>query len=169
MKKYKKLLILLLIILIVVFIVSELLLAQNKEGKNNMNFEVKKTEAEWKQILTPEEYNVLREKGTERPHTGEYNLNFEDGKYYCKGCGNLLFSSDTKFNAHCGWPSFYDVEKDSNIILKEDKTFGMTRTEVLCAKCGGHLGHVFDDGPKPTGQRYCINSVSISFIKDTIK
>lgn len=156
-----------LIIVSVIFIAKRFLLAQDDEG--DMNFEIQKSEEEWKAELTPEEYNVLREKGTERPHTGEYNLHFEDGSYSCRACGNMLFSSDTKFDSHCGWPSFYDVEKNESIVLIEDRSFGMVRTEVLCAKCGGHLGHVFDDGPKPTGLRYCINSVSISFKKDSTK
>lgn len=165
MQNYIRFFSIFLIIMAVVFVAKRFLNSQEIK-KQDMNYEVQKSEAEWKEQLTPEEYNVLREKGTERPHTGEYNLHFEDGNYNCRGCGNLLFSSDTKFDSHCGWPSFYDVEKNDAIILKEDRSYGMVRTEVLCAKCGGHLGHVFDDGPQPTGLRYCINSVSISFKKD---
>lgn len=131
---------------------------------NNMNDKYQKTEDEWKQILSPDEFMVLRKKGTERPHTGEYNLHFKDGVYLCKGCGNKLFDSDTKFESHCGWPSFSDVSNNNAVREIKDTTHGMIRTEVVCAKCGGHLGHVFDDGPIPTGLRYCINSVSIDFM-----
>ncbi len=125
--------------------------------------EVQKTDEEWMEQLTPEEYRVLREKGTERPFTGQYYLHKEKGVYVCAGCGEELFSSDTKFDSGCGWPSFYDAENKSKIDYIEDHSHGMYRIEVVCAKCGGHLGHVFEDGPKPTGQRYCINSVSIKF------
>lgn len=141
-----------------------------KAQKNNIKmedtlkrYEINKTEDEWKNILTPEEFNVIRQKGTEYPGTGEYNLFFEDGYYKCKACGNLLFASDTKFQSHCGWPSFYDIINNNAIKEIKDTSHNMIRTEVVCAKCGGHLGHVFDDGPNPTGLRYCINSVSIQF------
>lgn len=130
-----------------------------------MNFEIIKSDAEWKEILSPDEYHILRKKGTERPYTGEYNMHFEDGIYTCKGCGNVLFDSETKFESHCGWPSFYDVKNNKAIKEITDTSHGMIRTEVVCSKCGGHLGHVFDDGPNPTGLRYCINSVSIDFKK----
>ena len=135
--------------------------------KNTMNDtnKVVKTEEEWKKILSPEQYEVLREKGTERPFTGEYYLHTEKGMYVCAGCGAELFKSDTKFDAGCGWPSFSDVVDSSKVVYTKDKTLGMIRTEITCAKCGGHLGHVFDDGPAPTGLRYCINSVSIEFKK----
>jgi peptide-methionine (R)-S-oxide reductase len=139
---------------------------KNKEKKSDdtlMTFEVFKTDEEWKKLLTPEEYLVLRKKGTERPFTGKYDLHFQDGIYSCKACGNVLFKSDNKFNSHCGWPSFSDVVDKSSIKEITDTTHGMLRTEIVCAKCGGHLGHVFDDGPNPTGLRYCINSVSIDF------
>ncbi len=129
-------------------------------------YKVEKTDAEWKQILTPEQYQVLRNKGTERPHTGEYDEHFEKGYYICVACSSKLFSSNTKFDAHCGWPSFFAPEDSAAIEYVMDYTHGMVRTEVLCANCGGHLGHVFEDGPKPTGQRYCINSVSLGFIKE---
>lgn len=131
-----------------------------------MNFEINKTEEEWKKQLSAEQYYILREKGTERPNTGKYNKHTEKGTYVCVACGNELFTSDSKFDAHCGWPSFYKSLAKDKIIEKPDYAHGMIRTEILCAKCGGHLGHVFDDGPKPTGLRYCVNSVSIEFIPD---
>ncbi|WP_396180587.1 peptide-methionine (R)-S-oxide reductase MsrB [Flavobacterium sp.] len=132
--------------------------------KDAMEFKIVKTDVEWKVQLTPEEYAVLREKGTERPYTGEYDKHFEKGMYVCAACENPLFTSDTKFDSHCGWPSFDESIKGSTIYHK-DVSYGMIRTEVMCAKCGGHLGHVFDDGPKETtGQRYCTNSVSIKFL-----
>jgi methionine-R-sulfoxide reductase len=139
---------------------------QSKHPKgNNMAEKINKTDKEWKEVLTAEQYNVLREKGTERPFTGKYWNFDEDGIYRCAACGEILFDSKTKFDAGCGWPSFSDVALGKNVILKDDYSHGMHRTEVLCAKCGGHLGHVFDDGPKPTGQRYCINSAAIEFKK----
>ncbi|MCX7875576.1 MAG: peptide-methionine (R)-S-oxide reductase MsrB [Melioribacteraceae bacterium] len=124
-----------------------------------------KTEEEWKKILTEEQYYVLREKGTERPFTGKYWNHFEKGVYKCAACGEVLFESETKFDAGCGWPSFYESIDKNKIIEKDDFSFGMHRIEVMCKNCGGHLGHVFNDGPKPTGLRYCINSVSIKFEK----
>jgi peptide-methionine (R)-S-oxide reductase len=135
-----------------------------QKGKT-MEGKILKSENEWKEILNPEQYHVLREKGTERPFTGEYwNFN-EKGNYKCAACGQILFNSDTKFDAGCGWPSFYDVVNNKNVILKDDFSFGMHRIEVMCGNCQSHLGHLFDDGPKPTGQRYCINSISIKFEK----
>src|SRR5690606_6525423 len=128
------------------------------------NGKLQKTDAEWKQVLTEEQYEVLRQKGTERPFTGEYYKHFENGVYVCAGCGNPLFKSDAKFDSSCGWPSF-DQAIEKSVIYKEDNSYGMQRTEVMCANCGGHLGHVFDDGPKETtGNRFCTNSVSIRFI-----
>lgn len=125
---------------------------------------VVKTDAQWRAELTPEQYEVLRQKGTERPHTGEYVNNFAKGKYVCAACGNVLFGSDSKFESDCGWPSFDKAIKGS-VIYESDNSLGMERTEVMCASCGGHLGHVFDDGPQETtGQRYCTNSVSVKFI-----
>lgn len=136
-----------------------------KSKEKKMENKIVRTEEEWKKILTPEQYRVLREKGTERAYTGEYWNHFEEGVYKCAGCGAELFSSDTKFDSHCGWPSYFTPLAGDRVVYKEDRSYGMIRTEVLCAKCGGHLGHVFDDGPEPTGLRYCINSVSLVFEK----
>ena len=120
---------------------------------------------QWKKLLTPEQYRVLREKGTERAFTGEYDQFFQPGTYVCAACGAELFSSDTKFDSGCGWPAFYAAKAGDRVKLIKDYSLGMVRTEVECAKCGGHLGHIFDDAPQtPTGERYCINSVSLKFI-----
>ena len=123
-----------------------------------------KTDAEWKKKLTPEQYRVLRQCGTELPFTGKWLHNKDTGMYTCAACGKALFTSDTKFDSHSGWPSFYDA-KNGAVEFKEDHVLGMTRIEVRCAKCGGHLGHVFNDGPQPTGKRYCINSAALGFEK----
>ena len=125
-----------------------------------------KDEAAWREELTGEEFYVLREKGTERAFTGEYWNVWENGTYHCRGCGELLFQSDTKFDAGCGWPSFDRPATDGVVAEARDASHGMIRTEVLCHKCGGHLGHVFPDGPTETGQRYCINSLSIKLKED---
>ena len=130
-----------------------------------MDEKIKKTEEEWKLELDPESYYVLREKGTERAFTGEYYKNKDAGTYVCKACGTPLFSSDTKYESGSGWPSFYDAVDKGVIETKADYSHGMSRTEITCAKCGGHLGHLFDDGPNPTGQRYCVNSLSLDFKK----
>ena len=133
----------------------------NSTNTTTMKFPLQRTEEEWRKLLTPEQYHVLREAGTERAFTGKYWDTKTPGEYHCAACGEILFKSDDKFDSHCGWPSFSEVAEQGKVIERVDKTYGMSRTEVLCANCGSHLGHVFDDGPGAKGLRYCINSASI--------
>jgi methionine-R-sulfoxide reductase len=134
-----------------------------------MSTELPKTEGEWKKKLSDEQYYVLREKGTERPFTGKFYLHKDKGVYTCAACGNELFTSDMKFDSHCGWPSFDREIKGGKIKTEVDSSHGMIRTEIMCAKCGGHLGHLFNDGPTETGIRYCVNSLSLEFAPEKNK
>ena len=132
--------------------------------KKKSNYPVTKSEKDWRAELSEEEFRILRQKGTELPFSGEYNDHYQEGAYLCKGCGKPLYLSESKYNSHCGWPS-YDRAIEGSLIEVPDNSAGMTRTEIVCANCGGHQGHVFNDGPTKTGLRYCVNSASINFIK----
>ncbi len=130
----------------------------------NKKYPINKSKKKWKAELSPEEFKILREKGTEYPFTGHYNNHYEEGTYLCKGCGSPLYESESKFDSHCGWPS-YDKSIEGALEMIPDHSAGIVRTEIVCANCGGHQGHVFNDGPTRTGLRYCVNSASIDFIK----
>ena len=134
-----------------------------------MSEKIQKTDEEWRQMLTPEQFAVARKKGTEPAFTGKYWDLHDHGMYLCVCCGNELFTSDTKFDSGCGWPSFYAPLDQTKVENAEDRSYGMRRTEVTCSRCGAHLGHVFDDGPRPTGLRYCMNSASLNFVKQDEK
>lgn len=138
---------------------------EKNETASTKKYEVTKTEEEWKSILSPEAFDVLRLKATEYAFTGEYNYVKDKGVYCCAGCGNELFDSKTKYNSGSGWPSFYDAINKEAIDIEIDRTHGMVREEIVCSRCGGHLGHVFNDGPKPTGLRYCVNSIALDLKK----
>lgn len=138
-----------------------------KDKTTKHNYQVVRTEEDWKKILSPEQFRILRQKATERPFTGEYDDFFEKGIYVCAGCGEILFTSDAKFNSGCGWPAFDQEIEKGKIEYIEDNAFGMRRVEIMCSNCGGHLGHVFDDGPTETGVRFCVNSASLKFNPET--
>jgi peptide-methionine (R)-S-oxide reductase len=138
--------------------------AEKTQGQASMSEQIVRSESEWKKLLTPQQFHVLRAKGTEPPFVNEFDHHFEPGTYSCAACGQELFDSETKFNSGCGWPAFYAAQAGDRVKLHADRSLGMVRTEVTCARCGSHLGHIFNDAPQtPTGQRYCINSVSLKF------
>ncbi len=162
------------LVLLLAVVISGSCQSQNK-NKNKVKmdkkpkFKINKTDEEWEKVLTPQQFHILRKKGTDLPGTGEYTYLFEDGVYRCAACGASLFKSDNKYESHCGWPSF-DNAIEGAIIFQPDYSHNMIRTEIICANCGGHLGHIFDDGPKETtGKRYCVNSTSIKFEKKQSK
>ena len=156
--------------MMMLFLIAGVLLPLSANGKEedegegmDKEWEITLSETEWKERLTEEEYYVLREKGTERAFTGEYYYLKDDGVYHCAACGNPLFTSDAKYESGTGWPSFWEPVSEDSIRTFEDLSYGMRRVEVVCGRCGSHLGHVFEDGPDPTGLRYCINSISLDF------
>lgn len=154
-------------ILMVLLLQGTLACSQEKRGSmaDQEDFEVQKSEDEWKKELSDQEYHILREAGTERAGSGKYVEVNDEGRFLCAGCGNPLFDTEAKYKSGTGWPSFYEPIDSQNVVKRPDNSLGATRTEVLCAKCGGHLGHVFDDGPEPTGKRYCINSAALDLDK----
>lgn len=167
-----------------IFTIFALVSCQNKSQHKSMSTQVEEekkgnpyysltskeplqvSDAEWKKVLSPDVYAIMREKDTERPFTGKYWNYVGKGTYHCASCGNKLFRSDAKFASMCGWPSFFEQEDKKSIVFKDDFTHGMQRIETLCGRCNGHLGHIFDDGPEPTGKRYCMNSIALDFIPD---